>query len=305
MTDYVIGIDGGGTKTQLCAATLDGAVLFDAVGGRANLCAAPEKQVRQVLHELIGGCTRRLGGRPKAICIGAAGIVSDESVEQMKEILQDAGGTENVTVYNDAVIALKGHLGNAAGISITAGTGTICLAQDEDGRTLRVSGWGHLCSDEGSAYDIVREALRRVCLAHDGRIPPTKLTEGFLQAVGAKDFDDLIGAIYTDYQDKERFASLARLVEAVAKEGDATADEVLAMAATRLFEIGDYVAGQLYGKGTPFRVVKNGGVLKNCAAVRDRFDRWMKAAYPLCSLEYGSRAAVFGAVDCAIEAAGR
>ena len=300
MSDYVIGIDGGGTKAQLYAADLNGTKLYESIGGGTNICVSSEEQVRKVLTELIGKCIDRLGGKPKAVCIGSAGIVSEDSTETMKRIIKEASGTDNAAVFNDAVIALRANLGSDAGMSITAGTGTICLAQDGAGNLIRVSGWGHICSDEGSAYYIVKKALEKVCLAHDGRIGQTGLTGAFFDAVKVTNFDDLIAAIYSKYIDKDRFASLARTVDETASRGDAAAADVLNDAGTRLYEICSFAASRLYDGKTPFRVVKNGGVLKNCIKVRDRFDELMKGEYPLCSTEYGKRPAVMGAVDCAL-----
>ena len=164
---------------------------------------------------------------------------------------------------------------------------------------LRVSGWGHLFSDEGSAYWIAKRALEKVCLSHDGRIGPTELTDEFFRALAVGSFDDLIAAVYSDWQDKERFASLAGLVDISAEKGDGAAIEVLKETARQLYAICGYAAGKLYGGDRPFRVVKNGGVLKNCAVVRDTFDALMTEAYPLCTIEYGERSAVLGAADCA------
>ena len=301
MIEYVIGIDGGGTNARLCAMDKSGLILYEGSGGSTNLCASSEEQVCGVLNALIGACVRRLGSRPYAVCIGSAGIVNEDTERRMKQILSEAaGGLDRVIVCNDAVIALKANLGCDAGLSITAGTGTVCLAQDEHGNTLRVSGWGHLCSDEGSAYWIARKALEKVCLSHDQRIEPTELTNEFYRALNVSGFDDLIAAIYSEYADKDRFASLARVADLSANEGDPAAIGVLEEAARQLFSICGFAADRLYGKEKPFRVVQNGGVLKNCAVVRSEFEKRMRAAYPLCCTEYGKRPAVLGAADCAL-----
>jgi N-acetylglucosamine kinase-like BadF-type ATPase len=303
MAKYVIGIDGGGTKAHLCAADLDGNVLYETIGGGTNLCSSSYAQVQAVLSNLVGACTQALGNQaPVAVCIGSGGIVNQDSVEQMKRILVEVSGTDKVFVFHDAYIALKANLGNDAGISITAGTGTICLAQDGRENMLRLSGWGHLFSDEGSAYYIVQKALEKVCQAHDQRIAETRLTDAFLQELNACNFDDLITKIYMEYQEKGRFASLARLVDAVAKTNDVAACAVLEDAARQLFEICRFAADRLFDKHEPFRIVQNGSVLKYNRLVGAHFERWMKEAYPNCRLEFGERAAVWGAVDYAIQA---
>ncbi len=305
MINYVIGIDGGGTKAHLCAADLDGNLLYESFGGGTNLCSSTQAQVREVLSNLIESCKQTLGGvAPLGICIGSGGIVNQDSIDQMKEILLEVGGTENVFVFHDAFIALKAHLGSDAGISITAGTGTICLAQNSNGRTMRISGWGHLFSDEGSAYYIAKKALEKICQAHDKRIAETRLTAALIQKVGASDFDDLIAKIYMDYHEKGRFASLARVVDEVAKTNDVAACAVLEDSAEQLFDICRFAADNLFEKSERFRIVKNGSVLTQNAFVSQHFERLMKQVYPNCSLEVCDRKAVWGAVYHAISAVG-
>ena len=45
---------------------------------------------------------------------------------------------------DDAVTALYASLEDAPGLSLTAGTGSICLGKDGRGNLARVGGWGHL-----------------------------------------------------------------------------------------------------------------------------------------------------------------
>ena len=302
MLKYVIGIDGGGTKAHLCAADLNGNLLYENFGGGTNLCASTYEEVNDVLSNLIGSCIKELNGEtPLSVCIGSGGIVNDDSINKMKKIISSVSGTDNVFIFHDAFIALRANLSEDAGVSITAGTGTICLAQDSKGNTMRISGWGHIFSDEGSAYYIVKKALDKICKAHDLRIPETKLTNAFIEKTNASNFDDLITKIYMDYQDKKQFASLAKTVDEVAKTNDEATIDVLNDAATELFEICKSAANKLFKPKDKFRVVKNGSVFKNNKLVNNYFDKLIKQDYPNASLEFGERAAVWGAVDYAIQ----
>ncbi len=300
---YVVGMDGGGTKVQLCAADVDGKRLLEEVGGGTNLCSAPEAQVAETLRILLEKTMHSLGGPPQAVCIGSAGVVDGSHRTTLKALITRVTGAVPVVVLNDSQIALRANLEGHAGISITAGTGTICLAQDEQGNTVRLSGWGHTFSDEGSAYDIVRRSLAQVCMSHDQRIPPTAMTELFLTATNSRDFDEMITTLYTSYQPKERLASLAHLTQGAADMGDPSAKQVLKDAATQLFAICRCAAQRLYAPQTAFHVIENGGVFRNSQTVRLEFETQMKAAFPNCTLAFGGREAVWGAVQYALEAA--
>lgn len=298
---YVIGIDGGGTKAHLCAAGLDESLLFEEIGGGTNLCSIPQQQVAETLEQMLQKTLRAMGNLPEAICIGSAGVINEYIRRTIVEIISCTTGVSRVYVLNDAQIALRANLDTDAGISITAGTGTICLAQDSAGNTFRLSGWGHIFSDEGSAYYIVKKAMEKICMAHDDRIPPTKMTELFLEATGSKDFENLITTLYTKYGSKEKFASLAYLADLAVDHCDGSALEVLDDAAFQLFSICRSAADRMFQPGRAFRVIQNGGIFSNSIPVRTRFEEHMIRSFPQCNPEMGNRKAVWGAVKIALQ----
>ena len=74
-------------------------------------------------------------------------------------------------------IALWGALEGKPGISLVAGTGSICCGRNAEGDTLRAGGWGHLIGDEGSGYAIGRDVIKAVSHLWDGYGAPTCLAE--------------------------------------------------------------------------------------------------------------------------------
>ena len=67
--------------------------------------------------------------------------------------------------------------GTEAGVVLIAGTGSIAMGINEAGAVERSGGWGPTLGDEGSGYDIARQALKAVAASFDGRAPRTALTE--------------------------------------------------------------------------------------------------------------------------------
>jgi len=100
----------------------------------------------------------------------------------------------------------------------------------------RAGGWGHLIGDEGSAWWVGCEALRRVlALRLDGRLPTSEapqpsdaFVERLLQHFGSPTIEDLLdhavglddllpgGAADAEARRKDRIADLTRLVQASA-----------------------------------------------------------------------------------------
>ena len=71
-----------------------------------------------------------------------------------------ARSRRSVRVIPDAEAAYHAALGDAPGVLILAGTGSMALGRDARGRWARAGGLGPLLGDEGSAYWIGREWLR-------------------------------------------------------------------------------------------------------------------------------------------------
>ncbi len=71
------------------------------------------------------------------------------------------GLARRTRVVADVEAALHGALGDQPGILLLAGTGSIALGRDARGRVARAGGLGPLVGDEGSAFWIGREWLRR------------------------------------------------------------------------------------------------------------------------------------------------
>src|SRR5579872_3801360 len=180
----VLGIDAGGTKTVCLLADDDGRVLAEARGGGANLHAAGELSVEKVLHALMEEAIGEREIAPAAICLGIAGVDREDEARVVRAIMRRIGYKSRTLVVNDALIALVAGVGEAPGIVVIAGTGSIAYGRNAAGEAARAGGWGHMIGDEGSGYWIGREALAAVMRAGDGRGPETALTAEILAHFG-------------------------------------------------------------------------------------------------------------------------
>ncbi|MFE0756804.1 N-acetylglucosamine kinase [Inquilinus sp. NPDC058860] len=155
--DIVVGVDIGGTKTQLIAAR-DGAVLADSTGlTKGWRRHRPEEDAAALVamaRDAAGGA------EPAAIVVGAHGCDSTDQCRAFQDrIAARIGGA--VLVLNDSELLLPAA-GQAMGISVIAGTGSIAVARLADGTMLTAGGWGWFLGDEGSASGLVRDAARAV-----------------------------------------------------------------------------------------------------------------------------------------------
>ena len=298
----VMGLDGGGTKTLLRLASLDKEVRLEETGGPSNLCSCGRGPAAENLRALVSRVLARAPERLElqSVCIGAAGILTREDAAFVGEILRAATGCPRVTVMDDAVTALYASLEDAPGLSLTAGTGSICLGKDGRGNLARVGGWGHLFSDEGSAYSMAVQALRRSLWGVDGRGPETRLLDSLLAAWSCAGAEELTAALYREGADKRRLAALSPLVDEAAALGDEVALDILADTARELADMALAAVRRLSLREEAFSVYLSGSVLLKSEQVRQDFERRLIAACPLAAVRPAEKDAAWGAVHLAL-----
>lgn len=190
-----------------------------------------------------------------AACFGLSGGPVDRSALAM-EIIR----AQKYRFENDAMIALTGATGGQPGIIAIAGTGSIAFGRNDEGKTARAGGWGHVFGDEGGAFDLVRQALRAALRQEEGWGAATALREALLKATGAPDMHTLMHWFYTPEFPKARVAAYAKLVDQAARDGDAIAREILHASAQALATLAAAVRRQLFHRGELARTSYIGGV---------------------------------------------
>lgn len=239
---YVVGIDGGGTKTHVLLSALDGEVLCDVRGGPSNITVMGIARAARMLIDLVKECCAKANATPEtlqSVVMGLAGAGRAADRAELIDTIFSIGSREdfplrNVTIETDAKIALEAAFAGGPGIVVIAGTGSIALYRTEDKQIVRAGGWGKILGDEGSAYAISRAALNRVMRVQDGRSERTDLTKKVLDYFHLGSVEELLQKIY--YQDADITSFAPKVVEAVA-EHDHIAYRIISDQANELVEL--------------------------------------------------------------------
>lgn len=185
--DTLVGIDVGGTKTHILIETADGHRLSDRVFATANWRGASDvakaRQIRSWISELLPNTD------PAAVAVGAHGCDSDEESESLRQQLLPLVDTPTLVVNDSQLLAAAA--GKPGSIELVAGTGSIAVGRNDDGRSVYAGGWGWLLGDEGGAAGLVRGAVQRLTRAQDDGQPRDPLEHTLLTASGANDLRSL------------------------------------------------------------------------------------------------------------------
>ena len=229
---YLIGIDGGGTKTDCAIADLGGQIIHQSAGKPSNFLVIGVEEAVENLFALIEENLFALEGdfsEVKQIVIGVAGAGREEDAMILEKGFLDYADQEGihfkgVKVLSDAHIALEGAFPNSAGCILIAGTGSILFGKDESGNIHRVGGFGRLIGDEGSGYSIGRKALNAVSKVTDGRGEETLISELLDAKMNSDASKNIINKVYKEKLD---VASIAKIVIEAAEESDPIAEDIL------------------------------------------------------------------------------
>jgi N-acetylglucosamine kinase-like BadF-type ATPase len=297
MNGYFLGVDGGGTKTHAVISDADCHLIAEGLSGGSNPVRLSVDEASRNIEEAIAEACRHAGLRLEEItagCAALAGISQPIHFQAMKESL-DRLGIPNLRLVIDADAALTGALDGQSGVVVIAGTGSIALGVNSEGRTARSGGWGPTLSDEGSAYDIARHALRAVVASFDGRSEKTVLTERLLERLGVQTPAELPSVVYSEESESVEIASLADIVTEAARDGDEVARNILESAGKELGRLATSVIERLGMRSCGFRVAFVGTVFKSAppvlAAFRDAVVRYAPGAIvspPLLSPALGA-----------------
>ncbi len=257
-----LGLDVGGTRLRWACrpgGSGEGPGVQPAVHGEA----AAAEQLATVLRAIAG----EAGGAIRQAVVAMAGAGDRALAARLQQGLAERGVAFPVAIVGDTLAAAAAALTHGPGALVWAGTGSFAVARAADGALHRVGGRGYLLGDDGSAYDLVRNAARRALRAHDGLGPATSLTAALTAAFGAP-APERLGA---SLQQLDTGAVAARfgVVLAEAAAGDAVARDVLATGAG---ELAGLVRAAAARAGLDLRghaVAFGGGALTGAPALRE------------------------------------
>jgi N-acetylglucosamine kinase-like BadF-type ATPase len=297
----VLGIDVGGAKTVCLLADLDGAIVATSLrGAGANLQAVGPAGLETVLRSVIDETLGDRGITPSAVCLGVAGMDRAEDEVAVRQVMTLLGYEHHVLVVNDALIALVAAVGDAPGVVIVAGTGSMAYGRNAADHAARAGGWGYVLGDEGSGYWIGRLALRAVVRHADTRGPATRLTPRLLTHFGVERPSELIRKVYHERLSASAIASLAHYVQEARDEGDAVAADILTVAARELTTAAIAVVTRLGLTDEAFTFVLSGGIFRGVPWLRDQLTRALPAVAPKSTTVHLQKQPAVGAVRLAL-----
>ncbi|MYL40295.1 N-acetylglucosamine kinase [Virgibacillus salexigens] len=264
---YIIGIDGGGTKTLALLADLEGNIISTCITGPSNPNTVSSRALSHTFETIFSQFKEEA---PEAfskligIFAGIAGAGSSMIQTQLYQLLDALSPSAcRVTVQPDAINALySGTLGKPGVVQIS-GTGSLTFGINENQQQSRIGGWGYLLGDEGSGYDIGKKGIAAALHYLDGKINETMLLKMLYDYFHVDTGRDLTDQIYHNADPKRSIASVCRLVFQAYQSGDKAASIIIDDAAWEIARNIHLLHKRLFSVGEQINVVVCGGVFQN------------------------------------------
>jgi len=286
---YLLGVDGGNTKTDYFLFSSDGKLIAKRRGGT---CSHEQfsngfEMAYKIMNEEINALLNENNLKPSDINASYFGLAGCDLPSQ-KIKLEDAVkriGLNNFAVVNDSFLGIKAGTTKGYGVSSVNGTGTCCGSIDKNGKVLQIGGVGGICGDYAGGRQVSRDVVARVFDEAYRMGKKTSLTPIVFKALGLETKENLQDTIINVFLTRAfDYNQLTLACFDEASKGDEVAIEILETMANNLarpvagaitnLEFDDepevVMIGSVYVKPTcqvlnnKFKELVNGYTGKNC-----------------------------------------
>lgn len=261
--NFVLGVDGGNTKTLALVARTDGAIIGAGRAGCGDIYgatspAAAIAEIDRAVHTALAQACIQPAELSTSV-FSLAGADWPEDFKLLEATMRSRGYGHDIKIVNDAMGALRAGSPDGTGVVVACGTGAAIGARHPDGRIWHSSFW----QEVQGADELGGRALRAVYRAELGIDPATKLTERIVEAFAARTVEEVLHRMTGREHSRPNRRQLVRALFDTADAGDRAARRILISHGKAL---GDYAIAAARKVGlleSPFWLVLTGGVLRH------------------------------------------
>lgn len=297
---FVIGVDGGGTKTVASLANLEGKILKMSTSGPSSPVNVGAKKAAENIAKAIKKVLKK--GKVLSTFIGLAAIQEEPRFKKQiirellkcKEISQVFKG--KIEIGSDQIIAFRSGTDEKDGVLIIAGTGCVAHGWRKD-KEITASGW-HWLADEGSAFWVGQRAFQAVLKDLDKRGQETLITNLAFKKFKVKKLEDFLAKVYKS--PTQTVPLLSIMADEASKKRDKVAKQILKQAGQELALAAKTVIKKLDFQKKEFPLVLVGGMFKS-KIVLDTVKKEIKKIAPKAKFIRPQQQPVSGAIKLALE----
>lgn len=220
MSDIVVAVDGGNSKTHLALVRGDGTLLALVRGPGCSPHHIGLPAAVELLSGLLDEAAVSAGFDLPVTAAVAYMMVAGADLPDEEAALQAAldaqGWSERLVVSNDTFALLRSGSDRDWGVAVVCGAGINCVGRAPDGRETRFLSLGPISGDWGGGYELGKEAVFYAARSHDGRGAKTVLEQLVPEQLGRSSMIEVSEALHREEIGHPDLVRLARVVLAAA-----------------------------------------------------------------------------------------
>lgn len=226
---YVIGIDGGGTKTRGVLSLLTGEVIADVTVGPSNYQLIGSKKAQKTFQVLLEALTGNINiDDLQFIYFGLSGADLPTDFETIYQFLSPLVGDIPHLVENDTWCVFRSALQQQWGVVSLYGTGSNAGAVELNGKKHILRALGYATGGFGGGDEIAMTALHYAFRADEGTYKQTSLSTLIPSMLDLESMTDVVEYVYPTFKISEKvFKLLPPVVFEEAGKGDSVCIEIL------------------------------------------------------------------------------
>ncbi len=276
--EIFLAIDGGGTKTTCTLARVGKNQQYQILGqGKAAASNPRTVGSEEAAAQIVASANRAKCNAKLAdiVCdralLAIAGTLERRFRDELSSRMAVVNLAKQVTVVPDLVPLIVAHDDTAA-IGLIAGTGSVAIGQDEQGRMAIAGGWGPLLGDDGSGFAVGKAALRSTQAQLEISGLPTGLSLAICDHLAAWTSSDIKSKLAQADDIRHFVAQLAPIVFAEAQRSVPEAKCIVAQAAADLAELVQRLHQRLDLETRPVPLTVSGGLFQGSNLLSDHLD---------------------------------
>lgn len=301
-----LGIDGGGSKTDVAVARADGEALALVRGPSSHTHHNGVGPALEIVDRLIDEALAEAGvaraiPAAGAVALTVAGADFPAEEDALNEAVRARAWGARSVVLNDTFAILRAGTDEGWGVAVTCGSGINCVGVAPDGRHIRFPSLGAITGDWGGGGDVGMAGVSAAARSEDGRGPKTTLERAVPAYFGFETPLELAEAFHVGKVARRRVIELAPVVFAEANV-DPVAGEIVDRLAAEVVALVRAALTRLDLAGEAAPVLLGGGIFQRgdarlLAAVEDG----LRLVGPRLSVRVTSSPPVVGAALLALD----
>jgi N-acetylglucosamine kinase-like BadF-type ATPase len=305
---YIMGVDGGGSKTYAVVVDEFGTKVGSGLGGCGNHQGQGIEKALVEITTAMNQALSQAGLTPSDIDFVQYSLAGADRPKDFS-ILRPGLGTlpyRNWDVVCDTMGGLRSGSRDYTGVVLVCGAGTNAAGRNPRGQTVQTGGMGYLFGDAAGGYHMARETFRRAMRSWEYRDRPSILSERVAKYLG---FDSM-GEVFDYYLDHDIYTvppELTLILHQAGDEGDELAIEILEENGYELGVAANSVIRRLGGfEGRTIPIVLVGSVLQKgrSMVLLSTLEETVRNENPNIEIVIPEMVPVYGAVMLGMDALG-